>query len=236
MVFVGARAVDQYASTVGFTIRQEGTAGAAELLGGGGIASLFAGGESQSDTDILYEYIQSQHLVTAVNDKFDLTGHYSANWEADPIFSINADATVEELVSYWPRIVRISYDQATRLMELRVLAYDPQFAQDIATEIVDQSQDLINQLNAQARADTIRYAEADLNEALERLKLSREALIVFRTRTQIVDPETDLAGAAWGCEHASATVGRGADRSGPFVRDHQLERPADHPGKTGELT
>ncbi|WP_260107663.1 hypothetical protein [Phaeobacter inhibens] len=46
----------------------------------------------------------------------------------------------------------------------------------------------------QARADAMRYARADLDEALERLKDARQSLTSFRTRTRIVDPEADIQG------------------------------------------
>lgn len=52
----------------------------------------------------------------------------------------------------------------------------------------------MNDLNATARADAISFAEADLEVALGRLRSAREALTAFRTRTQIVDPESDLQG------------------------------------------
>ena len=40
----------------------------------------------------------------------------------------------------------------------------------------------------------MRYARADVEEAVERLKEAREALTRFRTRTRIVDPESDIQG------------------------------------------
>jgi capsular polysaccharide transport system permease protein len=79
-------------------------------------------------------------------------------------------------------------------MELTVLAFDPQTAQDIANAIVEESQTLINELNEQARADSMRHAEQDLEAAIARLRAAREALTQFRTETQIVDPESDLQG------------------------------------------
>lgn len=190
--YLWTRATDQYASTVGFTIRQEEGGAAAGLIGG--VAAQLTGGGGQSDTDILYEFIQSQNLVAAIDDRFDLRRLYSAPWEMDPVFALPPDATLEDLAEYWQRIVRISYDGGSQLIELEVRAFEPDTAQAIGQEILAQSQTLINQLNAQARADTIRYAEADLVEAQTRLREARSALILFRTRTQLVDPETDLQG------------------------------------------
>lgn len=182
-------AVDQYASSAGFTVRQEESASATDLLGG---LANFAGSSSTTDGDILYEFIQSQGLLENVEAKLDLRGHYSAHWDKDKLFSLWPDATIEELLWYWQRVVRISYDQGTGLMELRVLAFDPDFAQAVTREIVAESQAMINALNAQAREDSMRYARADLEEAIKRLKTAREALTQFRTRTQIVDPAADI--------------------------------------------
>ncbi|WP_291730891.1 sugar transporter [Leisingera sp. F5] len=191
VLYLFAVAEDQYASTAGFTVRSQESSGANELLGG--LAS-FAGNTTASDSDILYEFIQSQEMAEAVNARVDLRGHYSQYWPADWVFSIWPDATLEELVWFWHRVVRISYDSGSGLTEVRVTAFDRDTARAVSRAIVDESQIRINALNEQARADAMRYAEADLMEAVERLKLAREELTRFRTRTRIVDPEADIQG------------------------------------------
>lgn len=183
--------VDQYASTVGFTVRKEESGSATDLIGG---LTQFTGIGGASDSDILYEFIQSQELVGHIDKKIGLSAHYDANWTKDPLFSLWPDATIEDLLWFWQRVVRISYNQASGLITLRVLAFEPEFAQLVADEILIASQQMINQLNAAARADLMRYAQADLAEAQQRLKLAREQLTLFHTRTQIVDPTADLQG------------------------------------------
>jgi capsular polysaccharide transport system permease protein len=182
---------DQYASVTGFTIRQEEGGNASELLGG---LQLLGGTNSASDGDILYEFILSQSLVEAVDTRLGLVDHFSQHWNTDPVFSLWPNPTVEDLQWYWQRTVRVSFDARTGLTEVQVLAFSPDMAQSIAAEILSQSQDMINDLNEQARSDAMRYANADLQEALTRLKSAREALTAFRSRTQIVDPEADLQG------------------------------------------
>ncbi|MBT8154512.1 sugar transporter [Epibacterium ulvae] len=184
-------AEDRYASTAGFAVRSQENSGANELLGG--LAQL-TGGSTASDSDILYEYIQSQELVEQVNAALDLTEHFGQHWPTDWAFALWPEPTLEDLTWYWHRIVGISYDSGSGLMEVHVTAYDAELAQLINRTIVELSQTRINALNEQAREDSMRYARADLDEALERLKVAREALIKFRTRTRIVDPETDIQG------------------------------------------
>jgi capsular polysaccharide transport system permease protein len=189
--YMWAVAVDQYSSRTGFTVRQEESTGASDLIGG---LAQFAGGTTSSDTDVLYEFIQSQEIVQRIDAEIDLVAHYSSEWPNDPVFALWPSADIEDLLWYWRRVVRISYDKASGLIDLQVLAYDPQTARAISRAIVGESQRMINQLNEVAREDAMRYATRDLEESLERLKTAREALTQFRTRTQIVDPETDLQG------------------------------------------
>ncbi|MEQ8291770.1 MAG: sugar transporter [Roseovarius sp.] len=182
-------AEDQYHSIAGFTVRSQEQGGANELLGG---LADFAGASTASDSDILYEFIQSQEMVQAVNEDVDLRAHYSQHWPNDWVFAIWNDATQEDLIWYWNRMVGISYDSSTGLIEVQVKAFDSQMAQTISREIVEISQARINELNLQAREDAMGYAQDDLDDALERLKNAREAMTEFRTRSQIVDPETDI--------------------------------------------
>ncbi len=187
--YLFAIAVDQYHSTVGFSVRKEESNTPVELLGG--ITNL--SGSSTSDTDILYEFIQSQEMVEAVDEKLDLRAIWSKP-DFDPVFAIDADISIEDLMSYWRRMVRISYDGGTGLIELRVLAFEPQDAQDVAREVFEESSRMINEISAIARQDATRYAEDELEKSVQRLKDARLAITEFRSRTQIVDPTTDLQG------------------------------------------
>lgn len=190
--YLNERAVDQYASTLAFTVRSEDVSSAADLLGG--LAPALGGSSGSSDADILYEFIRSQTLVQQIDAELDLRQYYTPYRKQDPVFSFDASGTIEDLTAYWQRMVRISYDASSGLMELRVLAFDPQQAQEIANAIFDRSTVMINDLSAIAREDATRYAREDLDLAVERLKQAREALTAFRISSEIVDPTADVQG------------------------------------------
>lgn len=191
-VYLWGFAEDQYASTTGFTVRQEEGGGTSGLLSG--LAAFTGGSGGAADTDVLYEFIRSQEIVKIVDERLDIERIFSKNWKTDPIFTLKVDATIEDKLEYWQRMVRISYDKGSGLIELRVLAFTPEDAQMIAREIVAESQKMINELNAVVREDSMRYAVTDLDDALGRLKQARQELVRFRTMTQIVDPEADIQG------------------------------------------
>ena len=189
-VYLYTRAADQYASTLGFTVRSEDGTSASDLLGG--LSASLGGGAGTSDANILYEFIRSQEIVRKVGATLDLEAMYSRRTDTDPLLSYRAGGTIEDLTDYWQRMVRISYDNATGLMELTVLAFDPGDARQIAEAIYAESSRMINALSDVARTDATRYAQQDLDIALERLKAAREALTSFRLTNEIVDPNADI--------------------------------------------
>lgn len=186
--YLYAIAEDQYASHLGFSVRTEEVGSAIELLGG--ITEL--SGSSSSDTDILYEFIQSQQMVRLINERLSLGAIYTK--ESDPVFGLGDDARIEALVKYWNRMVKVFYDSASGLIEVRILSFDPEDSRAIAIALFEESSRMINGLSAIARADAMGYADEELLRSVEKLKQVRQAQTAFRNRTQIVDPAVDIQG------------------------------------------
>ena len=186
-LYLWTYAVDQYASTVGFSVRKEESASPLDALSG---LTTF-GSSGSSDSEILYQFIQGQEIVGEIDKSIDLRAIWSkpAN---DPVFAYHAPGTIEDLMFHWSRMVNVSFDSASGLIEVRALAFAPEDATRIAQEIFDRSSEMINALSTIARADSIRYARQDLDEAVVRLKVARQALTSFRTKNNIVDPTADV--------------------------------------------
>lgn len=190
--YLWARASDQYVSTVGFSVRKEETTPSIDLLGG--LAPLAGGSTGASDTDILYEYIRSQDMVEIIDARLDLQTRFSRAWPRDFVFALDPDDHIEDMTEYWQRQVKVLYDSTSGLITLKVSAFTPEDAQEIAAAVFQQSSDKINELSAIARDDATRLAKAELDATREELTTTRQAMTAFRMKSQIVDPEADLAG------------------------------------------
>jgi capsular polysaccharide transport system permease protein len=186
--YLWTRAADQYASTVGFSVQREQMDPSMSLLGG--LTSLTS--SSSADTDILYEYMFSQALVAELDAELDLRALWSKPAD-DPWFRFHAPGTIEDLTEYWADMVKVFYDNQTRIIEVRVLAFDPDDAQAIAVALYDRSTRMVNDLAETAREDSLRYAKEELEESTERLRAARTAVTAFRNRYQLVDPQADVA-------------------------------------------
>lgn len=186
--YLWTRAADQFASRVAFSVRTEQQSSAIELLGG--ITEL--SGSSSSDTDILFAFLSSQELVSRVDAQVDLRKIWArVSAEQDPVFAFDPAGTIEDLQAHWARKISVVYDSGTGLIDLEVLAFDPQDALRVAEAVLAECAAMINSLSRIAQEDSIRFTREELENAVERLKASRRALTQFRNRTQIVDPSID---------------------------------------------
>ena len=188
--YLFAVAEDQYDSNVAFSIRSEEVASAAAGILGA-ITQISSG--TASDAEILYDFIQSQDMVEAVDRKLDLRKIYSKPmW--DPVFTVSTDASIEDLIDYWKRMITVEYDSSAGIIAVGVRAFAPADANMVANEILAESDALVNRLSEQARADAIRHSLEDLAEAETHLRNLRQKLSRFRRENKMVDPEADIAG------------------------------------------
>ena len=181
-------AKDQYVSTLAFTVRSQDVSAALDLLGG--LSALGSG--SSSDSDILYEYIQSKTIVSEIDSLLDLRKIYSSYNTSDPWFGFKSRGTIEDLLEYWPQMIKVYYDKGTGLIEVQVRAFTAQQAKLIADKIYELCTKMINTLNAAARQDAIAYAREELDVAFERLKNARKSMTQFRSLNQMIDPQAEI--------------------------------------------
>jgi capsular polysaccharide transport system permease protein len=187
--YLTERATDRYVSTASFSVRSEQSNSPFELLGG----VVDIGASSSSDPDILYDFIQSQELVEHIDARVDLRALWAkGNPVRDPVYAYHPPGTIEDMVTYWNRMVSIYNDTSTGIMDLKVQAFTPEDAKLLTELIYDESSDMINRLSDIAQEDATRVARLELEAAAERLKAAREAVTLFRNRHQIVDPQADM--------------------------------------------
>lgn len=185
-------AADRYASNAAFFVHKEESASASEMFAG--LPALGVTGAATPDANILYQYIQSQSLVEAVDAEVDLRKTHSLHFQTDPVFSLDPQASLEDVVEYWDRVISVVFEGDTGLITLEVTAFTAEDAQRIAAVVLEKCSDLINRLSKIARDDTIKLAQEELDIAAERLKETRLEMSEFRDIERIIDPTADIAG------------------------------------------
>lgn len=185
--YLWTRAEDQYASKVGFSVRREESGSSLDFLKG--LTNI--SGSSSTDTDILFEFLQSQRLVAEMDAEINLRQMWTKP-KRDPVFALTEDSSIEDLVKYWNKMITLSYGSGSGLLEVEARAFTAADAERITQTLFRKSSEMINGLSAIAREDAISYARDELDTALVRLRDARAEVTRFRNANQIVNPEMDL--------------------------------------------
>jgi capsular polysaccharide transport system permease protein len=186
--YLWTRAADQYESALGFGSRTEEGPATFDFLG-----ALGGGSQSGSkDMDILNQFVISQELVAKLDARLDLKTLY-AKPEGDPLNAFHAGGTIEDLVAFWQRMVLIDYDNGTGLMNIRIFAFDPADARNIAGAVLAESTAIINKLSQTAQEDTTRYSKEALTATEDKLAEARLAVLDYQLKNNIVDPTNVVA-------------------------------------------
>lgn len=181
-------AEDQYVSEVSFVVRDEESPNLG-LLAGFGLSSV---GNTTTDAQILYKYLRSPNFVSRLMREIDLRAIYTKPG-FDPMFALHEDASLEDLVKYWRRMVTISVDSATGMIEIEVRAFSPGDAKRVAQGIHQAAGRLVNAISDEARDNSLRYAQRDLAQTEEQLSTARVALAQFRDQYKMIDPQAVVA-------------------------------------------
>ncbi len=178
-------ASDRYASSAGFAVR--GIESSAGLDTIGALTGLASSGSTTSDSYIVLEYLESQDLIQALDRRVDLRTVFSQD-EIDPLSRLRSEASQEEFLDYWTRMIKTSFDPTSGIINIEVQSFTPEHAREVAAATVELTQELANNLTASAREDALRFAEAELARQEERLREALASISNFREREQSVNP------------------------------------------------
>lgn len=177
----------RYVSEARFIVRAPSRSQPSSLgvaLQGVGISS------TQTDSFAVHEYIRSRGAVSELMSKMNLRRAYGQSGQ-DPFSRVprpwksgSADDFYEDFRDY----VVVGYDATTGISTLRVQAFKPDDARNIAENLLSGGERLVNRLNERSRLDAVQEGQRAVEDAQLRLASSQAQLTAFRNREQFVDP------------------------------------------------
>jgi capsular polysaccharide transport system permease protein len=186
-VFIAA---DQYVSEARFIVRGSQPTVSRSILGQiFGVSGLQTAGEETSGVD---DFLVSHDAVSALKQRLDLVGMFRRPG-VDFLSRLEKDPTAEELLKYYRGQVKVALNTSTGITSLTVYAFRASDARQIAENLLQLGEQLVNQFSERAEADTLRVAQAEVNRAEARVAAIRERLTEFRDQQQAIDPTKSTA-------------------------------------------
>jgi capsular polysaccharide transport system permease protein len=187
-IYLGLFASDEYIANVQFSVRSSTDKGSSSVPDGlipenlRSMAERFmgsSGGQAATDAYVIANYVQSPAAVADLDRDGRLRRIFGSDF-IDRFSRFDTSGSAERLFSYWKSKVNISVDRLSRLITLRVSAFKPDDAVELAHDIVRRSEDVVNTMVDRRRRDTVRNAQSDLDQAEQRYMQALVAIEEFR--------------------------------------------------------
>jgi capsular polysaccharide transport system permease protein len=191
-VYLSFFAADRYVSESVVVVRQEGT-GLGIPSGVDALSAMFGSTTaSREDQFMLQAHILSMDMLRQVDEKLDLRRAYSEP-QADPLFRMSAEASLEDFLAYYRRRVEVAVDSNSGLLTIRTQGFTPEIAQAVNQEVVAISERFINESSHRLARDQMSFAEKELKNARGRLDDARSRLLSFQEKHGVLDPMAQAA-------------------------------------------
>lgn len=186
-------ASDLYVSESAFVVR---SAGETPDSGGGGVAAALGAAGPMGmiqDSISVQDFVLSREAL----DRLDAELGVIARWQApglDPWLRLAPDATREDALNQYRRLVEVGYDPAESLIRMKVADPDPEMAAAISSALIRYAEGMVDGLSTRMRRDTVAEAEARAAHAREALTEAHVAESRLKAELEIFSPETAAGG------------------------------------------
>lgn len=192
VLYFGLIASDIYVSESRFVVRsaqrQSQTSVVGALLQGTGFS------RAQDDTYPVIDYIQSRDALKELNQSDYIADAYGNHGDLLSHFSRHLDGSFEALWKYYGKhIVTVDLDSTSAITTLQVRGYTADDAEKINEKLLEMSERLVNRMNSRAAADTVQFAQAQVDIAAGKAKDAAAALATYRNSYTVFDPDRQSA-------------------------------------------
>lgn len=180
-------ASDLYETETRFIVRSPSAAATsqlANLVQGSGIV------RSSDDAYVIHAYMQSRDVVATLLGQVPLEAELTGGpldifWHYPGLLG---GRTKEHLWRHFQRFLTLDFDRSTGITTLRVKAFSPESAHQLAEKLLVSSEQLLNRLSQRAQREAVEAAEREVERSRVRAEAAVAAMTDFRRRHAVIDP------------------------------------------------
>lgn len=183
----------QYVVEFRFSVRDTNGAASAQGAASGIFAALGASSASNSNENYMVtEYMTSLQAVHDLQQKIDLRLIYSRP-DIDFWSRLDASRSTESFAKYWKdNVVRATYDTITGISTGKVHAFTPEDSLLVAKTLLSSADEMINDVAQRPLREAVRFSEAEVKRAEDRLRGIRDELTRFREKEGLIEPMNNV--------------------------------------------
>lgn len=182
-LYYGLFASDRYVSEAKVVLQSPEVATQSFSLG-----SLLSGGGNAGELLLLKEHLLSVDMINKLDKQLQLRAHYSQN-NIDWLSRLSdANTPMEYFVDYMHQRIYIEFDDYTATLRVRVQAYSPEMAKQMAQLLLQDGESHMNLMAQNLAQEQVRFIETQVEQLAERLQHNRNQLLQFQNQHGLVSP------------------------------------------------
>lgn len=180
---------NRYVAETRLTVREAKKKDSGGAIDAGSIMAKMGGGGSKDSQNsyIVLNYVKSRAILVDLGGRAYLERKFSGSG-VDYFSRLSRGANIEDLWRYWLNHVAASVDTVSGILTIRVDAFQPKDALDIARDVIRLSEDLVNKITLRDRGDALSRAESEVDLTRQKLADAREKVLQFRNQNVLIDP------------------------------------------------
>lgn len=176
-----------YATVSQFQIQ---SAEAASAGGGIGAALGGAGLGTNQDAVAVQSYLTSRDAMLRLDQEQGFRQAYQ-DPSVDAVKRLPADATNEATYDLYRDSVKIGYDPTEGVLNMEVIAPDPQLSQQFSLALISYAEELVDRLTARMRADQMEGARETYEDAEAKMLAAQMRVQELQERLGVLDPAAE---------------------------------------------
>lgn len=184
-------ATEGYSSQAQVMVERETSIATPELP----IGNLIGNAPNKVDALVVKRFMRSPNMLTHLDEKLDVIEHFSSP-SIDWWHRLPEDAKSEEQLEYFRDHLDIELDEESFVLEVSFTAYEANFAQAIADELVQRAERFVNDINQDLARQKLSFAEGEVDRAHERLKEASREIVRVQRKHEMLSPETESRAAS----------------------------------------
>lgn len=180
-------ASDRYVSEANVIIRKTDSVGAPSFDLGmlvSGVATA-----DRANQLLLRDYLLSVDMLKKLDQTLGLRSHYSSS-EYDVISRMwFQDASMEWFHRHYLSRVKVEFDEFSGVLRIQVQAYEPEMAQAITKQLVQEGERYMNLLGHEMAQVQVNFLVTQVDQAQERFQKASQDLLNYQNKAGLLSPQ-----------------------------------------------
>ena len=148
-----------------------------------------SGGSTRTDQMFLRDHLLSVDMLAKLDSQLGLREHYSDR-RYDMLSRLwSQDISQERFHSYYLSRIGVVFDDNAGVLIIRVEAFTPEKAHDIASMLVEEGERYMNQMDRRLAQEQVAFIEKQVEQISERVITARQAVLTFQNERNLVSPQ-----------------------------------------------